>query len=46
MLRSLMERHAFVAYEGEWWHYTLASEPFPDTYFDFAITASPRPGGR
>jgi D-alanyl-D-alanine dipeptidase len=46
MLRSLMGRHGFIAYDGEWWHYTLASEPFPDTYFDFAITASPRPGGR
>ena len=21
----------------EWWHFTLAHEPFPDTYFDFPV---------
>ena len=36
-LRSNMEKHGFVAYEEEWWHYTLANEPFPSTYFDFDI---------
>lgn len=40
-LKSLMERHGFRPYAEEWWHYTLASEPFPDTYFDFPVTASP-----
>lgn len=38
-LRSIMADCGFHAYENEWWHYTLASEPFPDTYFDFPITA-------
>jgi D-alanyl-D-alanine dipeptidase len=37
-LRSIMEASGFRAYHCEWWHYTLKSEPFPDTYFDFPIT--------
>jgi D-alanyl-D-alanine dipeptidase len=36
-LRSIMERSGFVAYECEWWHYSLADEPFPGSYFDFPI---------
>ena len=36
-LRALMEACGFRAYESEWWHYTLADEPYPDTYFDFPI---------
>lgn len=39
-LRQVMESSGFVAYESEWWHYTLAAEPHPDTYFDFPIVAS------
>ena len=34
-LRDLMLRHGFVDYENEWWHYSLAQEPYPETYFDF-----------
>jgi zinc D-Ala-D-Ala dipeptidase len=37
--KSLMERHGFVPYSEEWWHYTLKDEPYPDTYFDFPVTA-------
>ncbi|MEU6858180.1 D-Ala-D-Ala dipeptidase VanX [Glycomyces sp. NPDC046736] len=37
LLRSIMESCGFVAYEREWWHYTLADEPYPDTYFDFPV---------
>ena len=37
LLKSLMEKHGFVNYELEWWHFTLKKEPFPDTYFDFPI---------
>ncbi len=37
LLRSLMEKHGFVNYDLEWWHFTLKGEPFPDTYFDFPI---------
>ena len=32
-----MLRSGFTSYENEWWHYTLAEEPYPDTYFDFPI---------
>ncbi|MET3926878.1 M15 family metallopeptidase [Devosia sp. 2618] len=38
-LSDLLVRHGFKPYAEEWWHYTLASEPFPDTYFDFPITS-------
>jgi D-alanyl-D-alanine dipeptidase len=36
-LRELMERHGFRSYEPEWWHFTLADEPYPDRYFDVPI---------
>jgi hypothetical protein len=32
-----MKKHGFNDYEYEWWHYTLANEPYPDTYFDFLV---------
>ena len=38
-LRSVMEACGFNSYECEWWHYTLKSEPYPDTYFDVPITS-------
>jgi D-alanyl-D-alanine dipeptidase len=41
-LRAVMEAAGFAAYESEWWHYTLADEPYPDTYFDFPVAG---PGG-
>jgi D-alanyl-D-alanine dipeptidase len=37
-LREGMEACGFRAYDGEWWHYNLSVEPYPDTYFDFPIT--------
>jgi D-alanyl-D-alanine dipeptidase len=40
LLRAVMTAAGFVAYEREWWHYTLADEPHPDTYFDVPITPS------
>ena len=30
--------HGFKPYDCEWWHFTLADEPFPDTYFTFPIS--------
>ena len=39
LLRGLMEKHGFKPLEEEWWHFTLRQEPFPDTYFDFPVTA-------
>lgn len=40
VLCSIMERSGFARYDHEWWHYTLLNEPYPDTYFDFPITAT------
>lgn len=37
LLQRRMVKHGFEPYESEWWHFTLANEPYPDTYFDFAI---------
>jgi zinc D-Ala-D-Ala dipeptidase len=41
LLRAVMEKHGFVAYPQEWWHFTLAAEPFPKTAFDFEIQRAP-----
>jgi D-alanyl-D-alanine dipeptidase len=37
LLRRAMFRRGFSAYAKEWWHFTLAAEPFPHRYFDFEI---------
>ncbi len=37
LLRTLMIRYGFNPYEKEWWHFTLANEPFPKTYFNFPV---------
>jgi D-alanyl-D-alanine dipeptidase len=37
LLSSIMQRHAFKPYKYEWWHFTLADEPYPATYFDFPV---------
>lgn len=37
LLQSLMVRHGFRPLAEEWWHFTLENEPFPETYFDFAV---------
>jgi zinc D-Ala-D-Ala dipeptidase len=37
-LCSIMEDSGFRRYDCEWWHYALTDEPYPDTYFDFAIS--------
>ena len=37
ILRSLMMKHGFQPYEKEWWHFTLAHEPYPKTYFNFIV---------
>lgn len=36
-LVAVMQRHGFINYDKEWWHYTLRNEPYPDTIFDFPI---------
>lgn len=37
LLKLIMEKHGFVNYDLEWWHYTLKNEPFPGTYFNFPV---------
>ncbi|MCL2029877.1 MAG: phosphatase PAP2 family protein [Deltaproteobacteria bacterium] len=36
-LSSIMEAAGFRPYAEEWWHYSLADEPHPDTYFNFPV---------
>ena len=35
LLSDTMVEAGFKTLDTEWWHFTLADEPFPDTYFDF-----------
>jgi D-alanyl-D-alanine dipeptidase len=37
LLAGAMQRHGFVPYPKEWWHFTLADEPYPGTYFNFPV---------
>lgn len=37
LLQKMMTHHGFKVYDQEWWHFWLADEPYPDTYFDFPI---------
>ena len=37
LLADAMRKSGFVPYGKEWWHFTLAHEPFPQTYFDFPV---------
>lgn len=36
-LRAMMDGHGWRNLPEEWWHFTLKSEPFPDTYFDMPV---------
>ena len=36
-LRDSMLKNGFLPIDCEWWHFTLADEPFPDRYFDFPV---------
>jgi D-alanyl-D-alanine dipeptidase len=37
LLAAAMMRRGFRPYAREWWHFTLAHEPFPERYFDFPV---------
>ncbi|MGX8728474.1 MAG: M15 family metallopeptidase [Lachnospiraceae bacterium] len=39
ILREAMLSHGFKPLVEEWWHFTLANEPYPDTYFTFPINS-------
>jgi D-alanyl-D-alanine dipeptidase len=36
-LKETMEACGFEPYAGEWWHFKLKDEPFPDKYFNFPV---------
>ncbi|WP_245435808.1 M15 family metallopeptidase [Mesorhizobium tamadayense] len=40
MLLAAMRAAGFRNYAREWWHFTLADEPFPKQRFDFPVTAN------
>lgn len=37
LLRNIMLQHGFIPLATEWWHFTLADEPYPVTYFNFPV---------
>ena len=37
LLRDIMVSCRFLPLEEEWWHFTLADEPWPDTCFTFPV---------
>jgi D-alanyl-D-alanine dipeptidase len=37
LLKNMMVKYGFKAYSKEWWHYTLAKEPYPKTYYNFDV---------
>ena len=39
LLQAAMKRNGFLPFDCEWWHFTLADEPYPDIYFDFPVSA-------
>ena len=40
LLRDAMVRNGFDPIDCEWWHFTLANEPYPDTYFEFPVSSA------
>ena len=38
-LQRVMARNGFSPLDCEWWHFTLADEPYPDTCFGFPVSA-------
>ena len=39
LLRDVMVTHGFVPLAEEWWHFSLADEPYPDIYFTFPVNS-------
>ena len=37
-LLQIMQRHGFLNFSQEWWHFSLKNEPHPDEYFDVDIS--------
>ena len=40
MLQKVMVRNGFDTLDCEWWHFVLHGEPYPDTYFEFPVSAA------
>ena len=40
ILQNAMTRNGFVPFDCEWWHFTLADEPYKDTYFEFPVSSA------
>lgn len=40
ILQDAMVRNGFEPIYCEWWHFMLRDEPYPDTYFNFPVSAS------
>lgn len=40
MLRKAMLHSGFAPIDCEWWHFSLEDEPYPDTYFEFPVSAN------
>ena len=38
-LQKVMVRNGFQPLGCEWWHFSLKNEPYPDTYFEFPVSA-------
>ncbi|MBQ5536014.1 MAG: hypothetical protein IIU01_04605, partial [Oscillospiraceae bacterium] len=38
LLRRAMLRNGFAPIDCEWWHFALAQEPYPETYFEFPVS--------
>ncbi len=39
-LQRAMVRGGFLPLDCEWWHFCLADEPYPDTYFEFPVSSA------
>ena len=39
LLQVAMVRNGFLPFDYEWWHFTLAEEPYPDVYFEFPVSS-------
>ncbi|MDG9720875.1 M15 family metallopeptidase [Streptomyces sp. DH24] len=39
LLKGTLENLGFVNLTEEWWHFTFKPEPYPDTFFDFPVSA-------
>ena len=40
ILQQAMIRGGFEPLDCEWWHFTLKEEPYPETYFEFPVSAA------